>query len=152
MHQWHMAARCLSLWPYYPSLGQLMLAPLATIALKISQVHHRTGRSGPSVITWFLLYVTPSLWCPFCFLSRFLYKLSFNSKCSCTTCSSLHLRLQYIQWFSLYHIKLLFIFGSWVAYVSFSYNTRQTACSGLVNVFNSMHFSLLLSAVVPIVV
>lgn len=33
---------------------QEMLAPLATIALKISQLHHRTGRSGPSVITWFL--------------------------------------------------------------------------------------------------
>lgn len=30
---------------------QVMLAPLATIALKISQLHHRTGRSGPSVIT-----------------------------------------------------------------------------------------------------
>ncbi|XP_037537517.1 phosphoglucomutase-1-like isoform X2 [Nematolebias whitei] len=30
---------------------QVMLAPLATIALKISQLHHRTGQSGPSVIT-----------------------------------------------------------------------------------------------------
>ncbi|KAJ3594921.1 hypothetical protein NHX12_004226 [Muraenolepis orangiensis] len=30
---------------------QVMLAPLATIALKISQLHVRTGRSGPSVIT-----------------------------------------------------------------------------------------------------
>nr|XP_040027040.1 phosphoglucomutase-1-like [Gasterosteus aculeatus aculeatus] len=30
---------------------QVMLAPLATIAVKISQLHHRTGRSGPSVIT-----------------------------------------------------------------------------------------------------
>ncbi|KAM6918783.1 LOW QUALITY PROTEIN: phosphoglucomutase-1-like [Xenentodon cancila] len=30
---------------------QVMLAPLATIALKISQLHHRTGRGGPSVIT-----------------------------------------------------------------------------------------------------
>ncbi|XP_017275798.1 phosphoglucomutase-1-like [Kryptolebias marmoratus] len=30
---------------------QVMLAPLATIALKISQLHHRTGRSGPSLIT-----------------------------------------------------------------------------------------------------
>ncbi|XP_053740131.1 phosphoglucomutase-1-like [Synchiropus splendidus] len=30
---------------------QVKLAPLATIALKISQLHHRTGRSGPSVIT-----------------------------------------------------------------------------------------------------
>ncbi|XP_028328324.1 phosphoglucomutase-1-like isoform X1 [Gouania willdenowi] len=30
---------------------QEKLAPLATIALKISQLHHRTGRSGPSVIT-----------------------------------------------------------------------------------------------------
>lgn len=30
---------------------QVMLAPLATIALKISQLHHRTGRCGPSVIT-----------------------------------------------------------------------------------------------------
>ncbi|XP_024909602.1 phosphoglucomutase-1-like isoform X2 [Cynoglossus semilaevis] len=30
---------------------QVMLAPLATIALKISQLHHRTGRRGPSVIT-----------------------------------------------------------------------------------------------------
>lgn len=30
--------------------AQVMLAPLATIALKISQLHHRTGRTGPSVI------------------------------------------------------------------------------------------------------
>ncbi|XP_014880454.1 phosphoglucomutase-1-like [Poecilia latipinna] len=30
---------------------QVMLAPLATIALKISQLHHRTGRNGPSLIT-----------------------------------------------------------------------------------------------------
>ncbi|KAM9719105.1 phosphoglucomutase-1-like isoform 1-T1 [Menidia menidia] len=30
---------------------QVMLAPLATIALKISQLHQRTGRSGPSIIT-----------------------------------------------------------------------------------------------------
>ncbi|XP_076018383.1 phosphoglucomutase-1-like [Genypterus blacodes] len=30
---------------------QVMLAPLATIALKISQLHQRTDRSGPSVIT-----------------------------------------------------------------------------------------------------
>ncbi|XP_049603248.1 phosphoglucomutase-1-like isoform X2 [Syngnathus scovelli] len=30
---------------------QVVLAPLATIALKISQLHHRTGRTGPSVIT-----------------------------------------------------------------------------------------------------
>ncbi|CAL8343835.1 unnamed protein product [Merluccius merluccius] len=30
---------------------QVMLAPLATIALKISQLHVRTGRSGPSMIT-----------------------------------------------------------------------------------------------------
>lgn len=30
---------------------QVMLSPLATIALKISQLHHRTGRTGPSVIT-----------------------------------------------------------------------------------------------------
>lgn len=30
---------------------QMMLSPLATIALKISQLHHRTGRHGPSVIT-----------------------------------------------------------------------------------------------------
>ncbi|CAF97598.1 unnamed protein product, partial [Tetraodon nigroviridis] len=30
---------------------QVMLAPLATIALKISQLHQRTGRTGPSVIT-----------------------------------------------------------------------------------------------------
>ncbi|XP_075876897.1 phosphoglucomutase-1-like isoform X2 [Nelusetta ayraudi] len=30
---------------------QVMLAPLATIALKISKLHHRTGRSGPSLIT-----------------------------------------------------------------------------------------------------
>ncbi|KAM8849557.1 phosphoglucomutase-1-like isoform 3-T3 [Spinachia spinachia] len=30
---------------------QVMLAPLATIAVKISQLHQRTGRSGPSVIT-----------------------------------------------------------------------------------------------------
>ncbi|XP_055723496.1 phosphoglucomutase-1-like isoform X1 [Salvelinus fontinalis] len=30
---------------------QVMLAPLVTIALKVSQLHERTGRSGPSVIT-----------------------------------------------------------------------------------------------------
>uniref|UniRef100_A0A8C6U4V1 Phosphoglucomutase 1 n=1 Tax=Neogobius melanostomus TaxID=47308 RepID=A0A8C6U4V1_9GOBI len=30
---------------------QVMLSPLATIALKISQLHQRTGRTGPSVIT-----------------------------------------------------------------------------------------------------
>ncbi|MEQ2302642.1 Phosphoglucomutase-1 [Ameca splendens] len=30
---------------------QVQLAPLATIALKISQLHHRTGRNGPSLIT-----------------------------------------------------------------------------------------------------
>ncbi|XP_061695236.1 phosphoglucomutase-1-like [Syngnathoides biaculeatus] len=30
---------------------QVVLAPLATIALKISQLHRRTGRTGPSVIT-----------------------------------------------------------------------------------------------------
>ncbi|XP_077580502.1 phosphoglucomutase-1-like [Stigmatopora nigra] len=30
---------------------QVVLAPLATIALKISQLHQRTGRTGPSVIT-----------------------------------------------------------------------------------------------------
>ncbi|KAM9844517.1 phosphoglucomutase-1-like isoform 1-T1 [Aulostomus maculatus] len=30
---------------------QVMLAPLVTIALKISQLHQRTGRSGPTVIT-----------------------------------------------------------------------------------------------------
>uniref|UniRef100_A0A7N8X5R5 Phosphoglucomutase-1-like n=1 Tax=Mastacembelus armatus TaxID=205130 RepID=A0A7N8X5R5_9TELE len=30
---------------------QVMLASLATIALKISQLHHRTGLSGPSLIT-----------------------------------------------------------------------------------------------------
>ncbi|XP_003976143.2 phosphoglucomutase-1-like isoform X1 [Takifugu rubripes] len=30
---------------------QVVLAPLATIALKISQLHQRTGRRGPSVIT-----------------------------------------------------------------------------------------------------
>lgn len=30
---------------------QVMLSPLATIALKISQLHHRTGRTGPSIIT-----------------------------------------------------------------------------------------------------
>ncbi|KAG7249763.1 hypothetical protein CRUP_027716 [Coryphaenoides rupestris] len=30
---------------------QVMLAPLATIALKVSQLHVRTGRSGPSMIT-----------------------------------------------------------------------------------------------------
>lgn len=55
------------------------------------------------------------------FLSRFLYKLSFISKCSCTSCSSLHIRLKYIQLLSPYLIKLLFIFGSCVAYVSVSY-------------------------------
>ncbi|XP_020795244.1 LOW QUALITY PROTEIN: phosphoglucomutase-1-like [Boleophthalmus pectinirostris] len=30
---------------------QVMLSPLATIAVKISQLHHRTRRTGPSVIT-----------------------------------------------------------------------------------------------------
>ncbi|MBN3302189.1 phosphoglucomutase-1 isoform X1 [Amia ocellicauda] len=30
---------------------QVMLAPLVTIALKISQLHERTGRTGPTVIT-----------------------------------------------------------------------------------------------------
>ncbi|KAI1883197.1 hypothetical protein AGOR_G00242730 [Albula goreensis] len=30
---------------------QVMLAPLVTIALKISQLHERTGRNGPTVIT-----------------------------------------------------------------------------------------------------
>ncbi|XP_051943638.1 phosphoglucomutase-1-like isoform X1 [Hippocampus zosterae] len=30
---------------------QVVLSPLATIAIKISQLHHRTGRTGPSVIT-----------------------------------------------------------------------------------------------------
>ncbi|KAJ8392553.1 hypothetical protein AAFF_G00074310 [Aldrovandia affinis] len=30
---------------------QVMLAPLVTIALKISQLHEKTGRSGPTVIT-----------------------------------------------------------------------------------------------------
>ncbi|XP_072297240.1 phosphoglucomutase-1-like [Eucyclogobius newberryi] len=30
---------------------QVMLSPLTTIAVKISQLHHRTGRTGPSVIT-----------------------------------------------------------------------------------------------------
>lgn len=30
---------------------QVMLEPLVTVALKVSQLHERTGRSGPSVIT-----------------------------------------------------------------------------------------------------
>lgn len=36
-----------------PSLSslQVMLAPLISIALKLSQLHERTGRSGPTVIT-----------------------------------------------------------------------------------------------------
>ncbi|MGH0143277.1 UNVERIFIED_CONTAM: hypothetical protein FKN15_031868 [Acipenser sinensis] len=32
-------------------LFQVMLAPLVTIALKVSELHERTGRSGPTVIT-----------------------------------------------------------------------------------------------------
>lgn len=31
---------------------QVMLAPLVDIALKVSQLHERTGRTGPTVITW----------------------------------------------------------------------------------------------------
>lgn len=31
---------------------QVMLAPLVDIALKLSQLHERTGRTGPTVITW----------------------------------------------------------------------------------------------------
>lgn len=30
---------------------QVMLAPLISIALKLSQLHERTGRTGPTVIT-----------------------------------------------------------------------------------------------------
>lgn len=41
----------LSLSVYYT---QVMLAPLVDIALKVSQLHERTGRTGPTVITWFL--------------------------------------------------------------------------------------------------
>lgn len=33
---------------------QVMLAPLVDIALKVSQLQEKTGRSGPTVITWFL--------------------------------------------------------------------------------------------------
>uniref|UniRef100_A0A8B9TR02 Phosphoglucomutase 1 n=1 Tax=Anas platyrhynchos TaxID=8839 RepID=A0A8B9TR02_ANAPL len=36
--------------PSLPSL-QVMLAPLISIALKLSQLHERTGRTGPTVIT-----------------------------------------------------------------------------------------------------
>lgn len=34
-----------------PSL-QAVLGPLIAIALKISNIHERTGRRGPNVITW----------------------------------------------------------------------------------------------------
>ena len=33
-------------------LFQAVLSPLIAIALKISQIHERTGRRGPTVITW----------------------------------------------------------------------------------------------------
>ncbi|PKU28025.1 phosphoglucomutase- hypothetical protein [Limosa lapponica baueri] len=33
------------------SKNQVMLAPLVSIALKLSQLHERTGRTGPTVIT-----------------------------------------------------------------------------------------------------
>lgn len=33
-----------------------MLAPLVDIALKVSQLHERTGRTGPTVITWFFCH------------------------------------------------------------------------------------------------
>lgn len=33
-------------------LLQAVLSPLIAIALKISQIHERTGRRGPTVITW----------------------------------------------------------------------------------------------------
>lgn len=35
---------------------QVMLAPLVDIALKVSQLHEKTGRTGPTVITWFLCH------------------------------------------------------------------------------------------------
>lgn len=35
---------------------QVMLAPLVDIALKVSQLHERTGRTGPTVITWFFCH------------------------------------------------------------------------------------------------
>lgn len=35
---------------------QVMLAPLVDIALKVSQLQERTGRTGPTVITWFLCH------------------------------------------------------------------------------------------------
>lgn len=35
----------------FPFLFQAVLSPLIAIALKISQIHERTGRRGPTVIT-----------------------------------------------------------------------------------------------------
>lgn len=35
---------------------QVMLAPLVDIALKVSQLQERTGRTGPTVITWVLCH------------------------------------------------------------------------------------------------
>lgn len=35
----------------FPLLFQAVLSPLIAIALKISQIHERTGRRGPTVIT-----------------------------------------------------------------------------------------------------
>jgi len=50
-HVW--AARAALLRRSEPSLSslQVMLAPLISIALKLSQLHERTGRTGPTVIT-----------------------------------------------------------------------------------------------------
>ena len=50
-HAW--AARAALLRRSEPSLSslQVMLAPLISIALKLSQLHERTGRTGPTVIT-----------------------------------------------------------------------------------------------------
>lgn len=36
---------------------QVMLAPLVDIALKISQLQEKTGRTGPTVITWVLHHI-----------------------------------------------------------------------------------------------
>lgn len=35
---------------------QVMLAPLVDIALKVSQLKENTGRTAPTVITWFLCH------------------------------------------------------------------------------------------------